>query len=232
MVTRQRVLVAAAGAAVVALIVVLALTSRTSGGPKRTAGRVVPTMAQAPTTTTSSTSTTAAATTVPAPPTVSGSATVPLLPPTPTLPDPNTQMRAAAAGYLVARENADAYYQATPTAWLDQAKPYLTAAGYAALAQSGAGGNAGFAFGRMHQSAWKIAATVACATDQAAATPTATTATLNCAVTDQTVDQSGQAVPAASIPNLWPYAGTQPPAILAMANVAGAWLVAADHTGQ
>ncbi len=243
MVSRPRVLLVAGLIALAGLIglagVLIAgqgTTTHNAGQNART-GRAAPTTTLAPTTTSVppfTTSTTPSPTTGTSgvPGSVSGSATVPSVAPAPVLVDPSPQMRAAAAGYLVARENAVSFDQPTITSWLDRAKLYLTASAHAALVQAAAGANAGYVYSQMHQNSWKLATTVSCAVDQAAATPTPTMTTLTCVVIDDPVTQAGVSVPASAVPNPWPYNTTQPPAILVMELVGPTWLVGADRTGQ
>lgn len=182
---------------------------------------------------TPTTSTPGAATTSSPPGSLSGSATVPSVPPGPptTLAGVTASMLTAATGYLEARENADSYDQSSPTAWLGKARPYLTPAGYAGLVTLTRGGSGGFAYGDMHHFGWKLSTTSSCAIDQAAPEPTTITATLTCAVHDRTVTAAGAPVPATKLPDPWPYAIPGPPAILVLHRAGTGWLVAADQTG-
>lgn len=136
-------------------------------------------------------STTAPPTSPGGPGSVAGSATVPPAAPAPAAPAPTVQMQAAANGYLTARENADSFYQPSPNAWLAQAKPFMTAQGYASLAQyaapgTGASTGTGFEYQVAHQYGWRIAVAVACAANLENPASTAGTANLTCTVTDQT----------------------------------------------
>ncbi len=244
MVSRPRALLAAGLIALASLIGVAAVLIAGRGATTHDAGQNARTRRAAPTTTTPAptTSSVPAPTTsaIPTPTTattgvpgsVAGSATVPSVAPAPVLVDPSPQMRAAAAGYLVARENAVSFDQPTITSWLERAKPYLTASAHAGLVQAADGAHAGYVYSQMHLNAWKLATTVSCAVDQAASTPTPTMTTLTCTVIDDTVTQGGASVPASAVPTPWPYNTTQPPAILVMELVGPTWLVGADRTGQ
>lgn len=226
----RAVLAGATAAVVVGAVIVVAVTSGASSGRSAAPARAVTTIVRPPATsaappTTSTTTTAPADTAVP-------SATIPVLAPTPTVAEPTAQALSAATGYLAAREAAPSATNPTATAWLDQAKPFLTPAAYTALVQETTGGSAGYAYAQMHQAGWKVATTSACMTDLAASTPTATAMTLVCTVTDQTVTTAGQPVAAAALPSPWALDGTQPPAILDMSLVGTSWLVAADRSGQ
>lgn len=195
------------------------------------------TQAPPPSTTTTATTpaSTAAAPTTAEPTPTAPSVTVPPVAAPPLVAAPTPQMLAASTGYLNARENASSGYQTGPNAWLAQAQAFMTPQGYATLAQAAGttapGAGSGFEYQAMHQYGWKVAVTASCTADLAGPTPTATTYTLTCTVTDQTVTLAGAAVPAGSLPQVWPLNGPQSPAILAMVNTGPAWLVDVDQSG-
>lgn len=137
----------------------------------------------------------------------------------------------AASRYLAARENAISYQHRNTTDWLADVRPTMTRTAWTRLASS-VGDGGGYPRATAAACRWSVQTTTSCRHDPDAGPPTPTAITLICAVTDHTVDAAGRPVPAAALPALWPYTGPQPPAILAMHNLAGRWLVDADLTGQ
>ncbi len=138
---------------------------------------------------------------------------------------------AVATRYLAARENAISYHHPSARDWLSEVQPVMTMAGWQRLSTS-LGDSGGFPAATARQRQWSVLATVACRHNPDAAVATNSQATLICSVTDRTTDARGVPVPAKDLPGIWPYNGAQPPALLAMTNVDGQWLVDTDETGQ
>jgi len=107
----------------------------------------------------------------------------------------------------------------------------MTLAGWQRLSTS-LGDSGGFPAATARQRQWSVLATVACRHNPDAGATTNTEATLICSVTDRTIDASGVTVPVKDLPGMWPYNGSQPPALLSMRKVDGQWLVDTDETGQ
>ncbi len=138
---------------------------------------------------------------------------------------------AVATRYLAARENAISYRHPSARDWLSEVQPVMTPTGWQRLSTS-LGDNGGFPAATARQRQWSVLATVACRHNPNAGATTNSQVTLICSVTDRTTDASGIPVPVKDLPGIWPYNGAQPPALLAMTNVDGQWLVDTDETGQ
>jgi len=151
--------------------------------------------------------------------------------PAPTAARAESTVEQVATRYLAARENAISYTHPSPRSWLAQVRPVMTAAGWQRLADS-LGDSGGFPAATARAHKWSVRVAVLCRHNPDAGPASDTAVTLTCAVTDRTVDAGGVPVPHKDLPSIWPYEGAQPPALLAMRNVAGRWLVYADQTGQ
>ncbi len=140
-------------------------------------------------------------------------------------------IEAVATGYLTARENAISYRHPSARDWLAEVQPVMTPAGWQRLSAS-VGDSGGFPAATARQHQWSVRVTVRCRHNPDAGLATNSQASLICAVTDSTVDTSGLPVPAKDLPGIWPYNGSQPPALLAMREVDGRWLIDTDETGR
>ncbi len=140
-------------------------------------------------------------------------------------------VEAVATGYLTARENAISFRHPGARDWLAEVQPVMTPAGWQRLSAS-LGDSGGFPAATARQRQWSVRVTVACRYNPDAGVVTNSQASLICAVTDSTVDTSGMPVVAKDLPGIWPYNGSQLPALLAMRNVDGRWLVDSDETGR
>jgi len=138
---------------------------------------------------------------------------------------------AVATRYLAARENAISYRHTSARDWLSEVQPVMTPAGWQRLSAS-LGDSGGFPAATARQRQWSVLATVACRHNPDAGVTTNTKATLICAVTDRTIDASDLPLPVKDLPGMWPYNGSQPPALLSMRKVDGQWLVDMDETGH
>ncbi len=153
------------------------------------------------------------------------------LPGAPTAAPVELDVGAVAARYLAARENAISYRHPSARDWLTEVQPVMTRAGWQRLSVS-LGDSGGFPAATARQHQWSVRVTVACRHNPDAGLATNSQAALICAVTDSTIDAGGMPVPAKDLPGIWPYNGSQPPALLAMRKVDGQWLVDTDETGQ
>ncbi len=140
-------------------------------------------------------------------------------------------VEAVATRYLAARENAISYRHPSARDWLSAVQPVMTLAGWQRLSTS-LGDSGGFPAATSRQRQWSVRAAVACRHNPDAAVASSTQATLICSVTDRTIDASGGPVAVKDLPGIWPYNGSQPPALLSMRKVDGQWLVDTDETGQ
>ncbi len=138
---------------------------------------------------------------------------------------------AVATRYLAARENAISYHHPSARDWLSEVQPVMTMTGWQRLSTS-LGDSGGFPAATARQRQWSVLATVACRHNPDAAVATNSQATLICSVTDRTIDARGVPAPVKDLPGMWPYNGSQPPALLSMRKVDGQWLVDTDETGQ
>ena len=153
------------------------------------------------------------------------------LPGAPTAAPVELDVGAVAARYLAARENAISYRHPSARDWLSEVEAVMTPAGWQRLSAS-LGDNGGFPAATSRQRQWSVRAAVACRHNPDAAVASSTQATLICSVTDRTIDASGGPVAVKDLPGIWPYNGSQPPALLSMRKVDGQWLVDTDETGQ
>jgi len=181
-------------------------------------------------------------TTTPTPPPPGSTTTTPL----PTNPTPQNPIPAAILAtiksYASARENSIGANQTSPTSWLTQVAPLMTAAGLASAKQYSPLSTGG-SYAIAHQNNWIISASVTnCVWASQENEPTGQTvpsttvgpltqASVNCVLNDTVEDStSHQPIPSASLPYGWDRAGPQPPLSLVLVNQNGKWLISSDNS--
>lgn len=143
-------------------------------------------------------------------------------------------LQSVASAYLKRRENAIAYYQSSPVAWVATERRFMTSSGYKQLVATTAdtgGTGAGFPYLTAHHFKWEVRVSANCSTVPDSHN-TNTSEVVGCELTDTMLGESGAPVPTSQLPNLWPYNGPQPQASLAMVASGSTWLVQQDLTGQ
>jgi hypothetical protein len=134
-----------------------------------------------------------------------------------------------ATRYLAIRENA--VTSRDPRGWLAGVRPEMTPDGWTRLSKL-VGDSGGFPAAIAQTHHWSVRVVVACQSNPDAGLTSAVRMTVTCSVTDRTIDAAKRPVPTAVLPHLWPYTGTQPPALLDMRRVHNHWRIDRDRTGE
>lgn len=139
----------------------------------------------------------------------------------------------AAKGYITARETAFSADREDPSAWLDEAKNYMTPEFHKQKAETvRPGGTVGAEWDLMHEEGLVMVPLVSECGVVTAAPQTDTTAVVQCALTNQVDNMDGERVSAAKVPVWLMSAGPQEPVTVVLEKSGGKWLVADDASGM